>query len=71
MSHAATDIAAPTPRKQGESLWAKAVGKFRRDRWGMTSRAVVLVYFGIALGVWAGLWGDNWNTLTPTDTSSL
>ena len=66
MSHAATDIAAPTPRKQGESLWAKAVGKFRRDRWGMTSLAVVLVYFGIALGVWAGLWGDNWNTLTPT-----
>ena len=45
------------------SLWSKAWHKFRRDRVGMAALAVVLVYFVIALGVWLGLWGQNWSAI--------
>ena len=34
-----------------ESLWTKGLYKFRRDRVGMWSLAVVLLYVGVALGV--------------------
>jgi ABC-type dipeptide/oligopeptide/nickel transport system permease subunit len=43
-----------------ESLWSKAVYKFRRDRAGMIGFAVVMGYFLIAVGVWTGLLGAGW-----------
>ncbi|HIE55983.1 MAG TPA: ABC transporter permease [Chromatiaceae bacterium] len=47
--------------KERTSLWAKAWYKFRRDRTGMVSLAVVLIFLVIALGVWLGFWGQNWS----------
>jgi len=47
--------------KESESLWGKAWYKFRRDRIGMISLSVVVFFMIIALGVWAGLWGQNWS----------
>ncbi|SVB23266.1 uncharacterized protein METZ01_LOCUS176120 [marine metagenome] len=38
--------------------------KFRRDRAGMWSFAVVLGYAMIALGVWTGVWGTGWADVT-------
>jgi len=49
------------PTKERTSLWAKAWYKFRRDRIGMVSLGVVLVYLLVALGVWLGLWGQGWS----------
>ena len=49
--------AAPARR---ESIWGKALYKFRRDRLGMLGLGVVLVYFIIALGVWFGIWATGW-----------
>ncbi len=49
------------PAKERTSLWAKAWYKFRRDRIGMASLGVVLVYLLVALGVWLGLWGQGWS----------
>ncbi len=48
----------------GESFWSKAWQKFFNDRFGMASAAIVLGYCVIALGVWLGLWGQHWSTLT-------
>ena len=45
----------------GESIWGKALYKFRRDRAGMLGLAVVLAYFIAALGVWFGIWGTEWS----------
>jgi len=55
-----------TPTEAGEprvreSLWSKALYKFSRDRMGMASLAVVAAYGIIALGVWAGFWGQGWS----------
>ena len=47
--------------KESESLWSKAWYKFSRDRLGMYSVAVVLIYFIVALGVWFGIWGQGWS----------
>lgn len=44
----------------GDSLWSKALRKFRRDRVGMWSLAVVLAYAVVALGVVLGLWAGDW-----------
>ena len=49
--------------KESESLWGKAWYKFRRDRIGMISLGVVIFFMIIALGVWAGLWGQNWSSI--------
>ncbi|MDW6004657.1 ABC transporter permease [Vibrio mangrovi] len=46
-----------------ESLWTKAIHKFRRDRIGMVSLAIVLVYFAIAVLVWSGLIAQQWDVL--------
>ena len=60
MNTLAEDIKLP---KESESLWGKAWYKFRRDRTGMISLAVVIFFFLIALGVWAGLWGQGWSNV--------
>ncbi len=48
----------------GDSLWRKAMRKFRRDRVGMWSLAVVLGYAVVAIGVILGLWGSDWAAVT-------
>jgi peptide/nickel transport system permease protein len=48
----------------GDSLWLKALRKFRRDRVGMWSFAVVLLYAVVAVGVVLGLWGSDWAAVT-------
>lgn len=50
----------------GESFWDKAWRKFLHDKLGLASAGVVLIYLVIALGVWAQLWGQDWNTLGPS-----
>jgi ABC-type dipeptide/oligopeptide/nickel transport system permease subunit len=47
-----------------ESLWSKSARKFKRDRFGVAALGVVGIYAIIALGVWLGLWGQNWSALT-------
>jgi len=47
----------------GQSLWSKSARKFRRDRFGLASLAIVGLYAVVALGVWLGLWGQGWSTL--------
>lgn len=50
-------------RKTRESLWSKAIYKFRHDAWGIAALAVVMVYFIVALGVWLGIWGQGWSAV--------
>ena len=63
MSAPATTVASPpagTGPARRETLWHKALWKFRRDRAGMAGLAVVLAYFVAALGVWLGWWATDW-----------
>lgn len=61
MKHFFQDLFSRRPSK--ESLWSKSIRKFRRDRFGVGALVVVGAYAVIALGVWLGLWGQNWSTL--------
>ncbi|MDP6436288.1 MAG: ABC transporter permease [Gammaproteobacteria bacterium] len=51
---------ADTVGAHGDSLWSKAFRKFRHDRVGMWSLAVVLAYAIVALGVVLGVWATDW-----------
>jgi len=51
-------------RAHGDSLWLKALRKFRHDRVGMWSLAVVVVYAVAALGVVFGFWATDWAAVT-------
>jgi ABC-type dipeptide/oligopeptide/nickel transport system permease subunit len=53
-----------TARAHGDSLWSKAIRKFLRDKVGMWSLAVVLVYAIVAIGVVFGLWAEDWAAVT-------
>jgi ABC-type dipeptide/oligopeptide/nickel transport system permease subunit len=59
----------PQARGPSESLWGKAVHKLLRDRIGMLSLAVVLVYLLVACGVWVGLLAQDWHVLTANSFS--
>ncbi len=48
-------------KKAGDSLWNKAWYKFKKDRMGKTGAIIVLLYLLIAMGVWLGLWGQDWS----------
>lgn len=61
--------ASATRRRQ--SLWSKAAWKLRRDRAGMISLAVVLVYFVAAIGVWTHLWATGWADVTGGKWESI
>ncbi|MFO8027161.1 MAG: ABC transporter permease [Opitutales bacterium] len=50
-------------RPAKESLWSKSARKFRRDRFGVAALIVVGLYAVVALGVWLGVWGQNWSAL--------
>jgi ABC-type dipeptide/oligopeptide/nickel transport system permease subunit len=60
----ATVLPLPAPRR--DSLGARAVRQFRRDRAGMVALAVVLAYLAAAAGVWLGWWATDWGALTGT-----
>jgi ABC-type dipeptide/oligopeptide/nickel transport system permease subunit len=51
---------AVTASRHGDSLWLKALRKFRRDRIGMLALGGVLVYAVIAVGVVLGFWATEW-----------
>jgi ABC-type dipeptide/oligopeptide/nickel transport system permease subunit len=51
-------------RPSTESLWSKSVRKFKRDKFGVAALVIVGIYAIIALGVWLGLWGQNWSAVT-------
>jgi peptide/nickel transport system permease protein len=53
-----------TAQAHGDSLWSKASRKFRRDKVGMWSLAIVLVYAIVAIGVALGLWAEDWAAVT-------
>ncbi len=46
-----------------ESLWSKALYKFRRDRAGMISLAVVIAYAVVGLGAALGVWATQWDVI--------
>jgi ABC-type dipeptide/oligopeptide/nickel transport system permease subunit len=54
-----------------ESIWGKALYKFRRDRAGMIGFAVVMIYFIAVLGVWLGIWGTHWSDVEGSMWSSM
>jgi len=56
-----TAVTAEAAEDRRETIWGKAVYKFRRDRAGMLSLAVVLIYLTAAMGVWLGIWGTHWS----------
>jgi ABC-type dipeptide/oligopeptide/nickel transport system permease subunit len=53
-----------TSARHGDSLWLKALHKFRRDRVGMLALGGVLVYAVIAVGVVLGVWATGWADVT-------
>ena len=46
-----------------ESLWTKSFRKLMRDKLGVAAMMVVGFYVVIVVGVWLGLWGQNWSEL--------
>lgn len=61
---AVNDTASNTVDGHSDSLWFKAVRKFRRDRVGMCALFVVLGYAVVAVGVVFGFWADEWADVT-------
>lgn len=59
-----TAAALPLPAPRRDSLGARALRKFRRDRPGIVALAVVVGYFAAAAGVWLGWWATDWGALT-------
>jgi len=61
------------PQKR-ESLWSKALKKFSRNKTGMVSFVVVMLFLLIAVLVWSGAIAQNWDALLadgqmgPTET---
>jgi len=58
-------------RAHGDSLWLKAMRKFRHDRVGMWSLGVVCIYALAALGVVSGLWASDWAAVTGPKWGSI
>ncbi len=53
-----------TNSRHSDSLWIKALRKFRRDRTGMWAFGVVLLYAIAAVGVIFGWWATDWADVT-------
>ena len=47
-----------------ESIWSKAIYKFRHDRTGMFAFGVVVIYSLVAIGVWFGWLAGDWADVT-------
>ncbi len=56
-----TDVIDFSKMEKGDSLWDKAWYKFKRDSMGKAGAFIVFIYLIIALGVWFGLWGQEWS----------
>jgi peptide/nickel transport system permease protein len=65
------DKAISTVDGHSDSLWFKAVRKFRRDRVGMCALFVVLGYAVVAVGVVFGFWADEWADVTGPKWSPM
>ena len=61
--NAVTDVASGSSPVRRKSLWTKAIYKFRRDRAGMISFTVVLIYMLVALGVTLGWLASGWSAV--------
>jgi len=59
-----TILEATTADAHGDSLWLKAIHKFRHDRVGMWSLGIVAAYALLALGVILGWWAEDWAAVT-------
>jgi peptide/nickel transport system permease protein len=68
---AVADKAINTVDGHSDSLWFKAVRKFRRDRVGMCALFVVLGYAVVAVGVVFGFWADEWADVTGPKWSPM
>jgi peptide/nickel transport system permease protein len=64
-------VASPDVTEHHESIWGKALYKFRRDRAGMFGLGIVLAYFIAALGVWFGVWGTEWGDVEGPKWGSM
>ncbi|MFS1945537.1 ABC transporter permease [Vibrio lentus] len=60
---------ASSPQKR-ESLWTKALVKFKRDKIGLISFIVVAVYLVIALLVWTGFIAQDWDAMMGSSFSA-
>jgi oligopeptide transport system permease protein len=61
---ATAETVAGSPAGHRDSLWRKAIRKFRHDRVGMCACFVVLLYALVAVGVIFGWWGTGWADVT-------
>jgi ABC-type dipeptide/oligopeptide/nickel transport system permease subunit len=61
---AGPEIMATVTSVRRESMWSKALYKFRRDRTGMLAFAIVVAYSVIAIGVWLGWFASDWADVT-------
>ena len=61
----------PAVEEHAESIWGKALYKFRRDRAGVLGLGIVLAYFVAALGVWFGVWGTEWSDVEGPKWGSM
>lgn len=56
--------AATLPRRRWHnSPWGRATAQFMRDRAALAGLVVVAIFFIAALGVWTGLWGQDWSSV--------
>jgi peptide/nickel transport system permease protein len=55
----------------GDSLWRRALRKFRRDRVGMVALMVVLIYALVALGVILDWWATDWADISGSKWAPL
>ena len=55
---------APVTTVRRESMWSKAIYKFRRDRIWLFAFAIVVTYSVIAVGVWFGWFASDWADVT-------
>jgi peptide/nickel transport system permease protein len=62
MNTAAIESTSPSndDSRHSDSIWSKAARKFRRDKVGVWSLAVVCVYALAAIGVVFGWWAEDW-----------
>ena len=56
-----TEVIDYSKLEKGDSLWNKAWYKFKRDNMGKTGAFIVFIYLIIAIGVWFGIWGQEWS----------
>ncbi len=50
--------------QSNHSLWQESWQKFKHDHWGFWGLAIVVAYFLTAIGVWLGLWGTDWSSIS-------